>query len=218
MSVKDRRYYPIDPVTGALPEFGIDANSLKTITIDLTDARTMQQYEIGGNVLWAIASSSASATMQIRLNDQLRDPIPVSIGLFIKGVRFSRIFITNTAQAGESITILYCTEEFNNIVIENPSGAVATVNMSKSNTLQTADDVAVGAGATLVLAANANRRSALIGNLAGNTNTMRAGDSNVTATRGAEVAPGESFVVDTTEAIYFCNGGGEKVSVVWTED
>lgn len=218
MSAKDRRFYPIDRVSGALPEFGIDANSLKTITFDLTDARNLQQYEIGGSVLWAIDSTNASATMQIRLNDQLRDPIPVSIGLFIKGVRFSRIFVSNTAQAGESITLLYCTEEFNNIAIENPSGAVATVNMSKSNTLQTAADVAVGAGATLVLAANANRRAAMIGNLAGNTHTMRAGDANVTATRGAEVAPGESFVVETTEAIYFCNGGGDKVSVVWTED
>lgn len=227
MSTNSERFYPINRVTGASPEFGIDANSLKTKTFALDNARDKQCYEIGGNLLWVIQASGPDAIMDIRLNDQLRDPLPIQSGLFIKGVRYSRIYVSNEIQVGEYLTVLYCVEEFNNITIENPAGATASVAMtgdvdiSKAGHLDSIDDVVLAANTTAqVLPALADRRCAIIGNLATNTHTMRIGDAAVDGGRGAELAPGESIAIETEEAIYAFNPAGaiENVTVIWTLD
>lgn len=87
--------------------------------------------------------------------------------------------------------------------------------------LDTVADVAMTATATTqILAANGDRVKALITNLAANTQTLRIGDTNAGATRGVELAPGETIELETTEAIYGYNPGGvaQSVGVAWTED
>ena len=134
-------------VAKAPPEFGIDANQVKVITIPLALAQNLQCYEIGGNVLWALAATSLGAQLDVRLNDQLRDPIPVQQGLFFSGIRFSRIYVSNVAQAGETITLLYCTQERDNIRIENPAMQYNLIDLTKATVLDTAADQVIVAAA-----------------------------------------------------------------------
>jgi hypothetical protein len=83
-----------------------------------------------------------------------------------------------------------------------------------------ADVTLVATSVTQITEGLVSRLNTLIKNKRTNIQTFRIGDSNVGATRGAELAPGESIVIETTEAIYGYNPGGssEKVSVVLREE
>ena len=79
-----------------------------------------------------------------------------------------------------------------------------------------ADVVLAGSATTLIVAVSATRHCVLIGNLSTNSSMFRVGDSNVGASRGAELAPGESLSIETTGAIYGYNpGANQSVSVLW---
>ncbi|MFH1931046.1 MAG: hypothetical protein ABIN18_05595 [Pseudomonadota bacterium] len=202
-------------------EFGMGANILKTRTFTLTVARDLEEIEIGGSCLWAIAATSLGAWIDIRVNDQLRDPVRFQQGMFIRGIPFSRLFVTHDAQAGETITLFFAVEaEVNNIEIVNPSIGFNNINVTKATVLDTVADVALAAAATTqILAANAARRQALITNLAANASTFRIGDAAAAAARGVELAPGETIGLETTEAIFGYNPGAiQSVGVAWTED
>lgn len=215
------RLYP-KPFEGQAPaEFGLDANILKTRTFNLTAARNLEQIEIGGSCLWAIDATSLTASIDIYINDQLRDPVTFQQGMFIRGIPFSRLYVSHAAQAGETITIFFAREqEVRNIEIVNPSIAFNNINITKATVLDTVADVALGAAATTqILAANADRRKAIITNLAANVSIFRIGDAAAAAARGVELAPGETLEIETTEAIYGYNPGvAQSVGVAYTED
>lgn len=83
----------------------------------------------------------------------------------------------------------------------------------------TTADVAVAAGAAQqVLPVNLDRRRAVIGNLVGNAREVRLGDSVVGASRGAELAPGDQFVINGTAAIWVYNPHGLAQRVSLTEE
>jgi hypothetical protein len=91
----------------------------------------------------------------------------------------------------------------------------------KASVLNSAADVTLAATATTqILPALAVRMCALISNKTSNTQTFRIGDASAGATRGVELAPGQSISIETTEAIFGYNpgGAGENVGVIWTED
>jgi hypothetical protein len=91
----------------------------------------------------------------------------------------------------------------------------------KASALNSATDITlVAVSTTQILGLVAARFCALICNLRANTQTFRIGDISAGATRGIELAPGESISIETTEAIYGYNpgGSGENVSVIWTEE
>jgi hypothetical protein len=105
-------------------------------------------------------------------------------------------------------------------VVVDSSGYLQ-IQVIKASVLNTVADVTLAATSTTQIIGQVMARfCALICNLAGNSQTFRVGDSNTGATRGVELAPGESIMFETTEAIYGYNpgGSGEAVSVVWTED
>lgn len=203
-------------------QFGIRSNIVNTMTLDLSNARQEVRINIGGSVLWALDATSRNALINVKLNDQNWGSIPIRQGFFIRGVPYSQIYITHAAQAGETITLLYAVEEDpSQISIMNPSLFTQEVDLTKATVLDTVADVTLAAAATTqILAANADRRAAFISNLVGNANTMRIGDNNAGATRGIPLAPGETIIVSSTEAIYGYNpgGAGEDVGVMWTED
>ena len=94
----------------------------------------------------------------------------------------------------------------------------------KATVLNTVADVSLSGGeegaTTQIVEANANRLCVIITNLATNTQTFRIGDADAGASRGIELAPGESIEIETTAAVYGYNPGGsaESVSVMWTEE
>lgn len=224
MGKEDRRFFPIPVETQAPPEYGIDAGTVKIKTINLAVARvTPQRIELAGSVLWAVTATSITALVNVALGDAMLsgDPLPVRQGFFVRGIRFSRLYITNTAQAAETITIMMAEEGPDNIQIENPAVMYSEMSLIKATVLDTLIDVSMAAiDRTQILAANPNRQAAVIGALGANTATIRIGDVSVDLNRGTELAPGESITIPATEAIHGFNNdaAAQVVSVLWTED
>jgi len=218
---------PITPGAQAPREYGLDANVLQTIPFALDAARDKERLEFGGSMIWAYAASSLTAQIDIHINTQQSHPITFQKGMMMRGVPFSRLFITHAAQAGESITLIIAVEgeseikERRRIQVENAAEGYTAVTLAKATDLQTIADVTLGAAATTqILAANALRRVVFISNLIGNTQTFRIGDNNAAAARGVPLAPGETIIVSGTDTIYGYNPGaaGEDVAVMWTAD
>jgi hypothetical protein len=75
-------------------------------------------------------------------------------------------------------------------------------------TFNSVADVALAAAATtLILAANADRKEAIISNLLANASTMRIGDAGAAAANGIPLAPGETIVLTTSGEIRGFNPG-----------
>lgn len=203
-------------------EFGIDANILKTRTFTLTVARVLEEINIGGSCIWAIAASSLQANVDIYINDQLRDPVTFRQGMFIRGIPYSRVYVSHAAQAGATITVFFAVEkDVNNIQIVNPSLAYNEINLTKSTLYVSGPDVVmIGLATTIIAGPNAARRICYITNLTGNVQTLRIGDTNAAATNGTPLAPGETITIDTTGAVYAYKpvAGNESVAVSYTYD
>jgi len=221
---QQRRIYPQSWPGDAPQEFGIKANSVKIKRVDLAAARvTPFAYDFGGSILWAVRASSLGALCMVSLGDMAlsSDPIPFQQGMFVRGLRFSRIYVTNTAQADEWIEFLTAVEGPDQIQIENPGASLLQLVLAKATVFETAVDVTLNfaAAAVQVLAANPNRRAAIFCSLGVNPNLIRIGDAATTMTRGIELAPGESVTIETTEAIFAdCEVANCDLSISWTED
>jgi|LGVF01.1.fsa_nt_gb hypothetical protein len=208
------RIYGKNVVPDAPLEFGIEANIVKTRVIDLGIARNLECQEIGGSCLWGIDASNNTCYVDARLNDQLRDPVRVRNGFFIRGVPFSRLYLTNPAQAGLSITLFFAAENADNIQVENPSGMFNEVDLTKSNNVLESGDMNLGVGRTEVCAAENNRRVLFVTNILGGGGTVRVGRAaDVTATRGTPLALGETMIISTTAAIGIWNPGPANVQI-----
>lgn len=215
------RIFPVSFEGQAPREFGRDANILKTRTFNLTVARNLEEIAIGGSCIWAVSASSLTASLDIYINDQLRDPVTFQQGMFIRGIPFSRVYVSHAAQAGETITIFFAVEQdVRNIQIINPTVSATNVTLTKATVLNTAPDVALAAAATtMILAADPVRRACMITNLTINVSILRIGDAATGAARGIELAPGETVVIESTEAIFGYNPGAiQSVGITWTTD
>lgn len=203
------------------PLYGVDAQTIDVRTIDLTNARIEEELNIGArDVIWVIDATSLTANLPVRYNSQAGGLVVLKKGMFLAGVPFSQLFLNNEAQAGESITLFTAREGQNLIRIDNPASDASLVTFTKPSVLDTITDVAcANAAVTQVLAALSTRRKAMIQNLSASAD-VRIGDSNVTATRGTRLGPGELYEVETTESIHVRNDSGASVSVsvAWTAD
>lgn len=217
----DGRFVPIANTGQAPPGFGDEAVRFGTITIPLDDARDKVAFQIGGNLLWAVDASSIAAALNVHFQEQRSDPIPYKRGLMIRGARFDKIYVSNASQPGASITLAYTTEREGRVQVENPAAQFNDVDLSKAGGLATTADVSIATVTTAqVLAANANRREAVITNLQTNASEVRVGDSNAGVTRGTPLQPGDSIVLTTTAAIHVYNAdaAAQSVALLETED
>lgn len=215
------RLFP-KPFEGQAPqEFGIGANVLKIRTFDLTVARNLEQIEIGGSCIWAVAATSLNAVIDFRVNDQLRDPLPFQQGMFVGGIPFSRVYASHAAQPGETITVFFAVEEdIAQIRIVNPSLAFNEVNLTKAAVFWSDGDFVAVPGNSLVLAANANRRVLYLSSLITNIHILRIGAAPAAADNGTPLAPGETMIIEVYAAIRTFNPGAinQHIAVSYTED
>ncbi len=97
------------------------------------------------------------------------------------------------------------------------SGDVSNMPAFAGSAIPTFPDVTLPAGGpiTLILPANAARRSAIIGYVTSPAaGTIRIGDLNTGAAQGTPlVAPGDVAVINTTAAVYGFNPGGAPIVV-----
>lgn len=75
------------------------------VIIDLSTARENEEKSIPGDLLFVKSVSSKSASATIRFNKATNEPITLKHRTKIHTV-FKSFYITNTAQAGESMTLL----------------------------------------------------------------------------------------------------------------
>lgn len=221
------RFVPVSIRAEAAERFGSRAQTVQIITFDLATAVTLKEIKLTGNAIWAFDASDNAAKLTVRFNEQSGEGLPFQKGMFIKGIAFDRIFIDNTAQAGKTITILVAVEGDQLIAIENAAEALASITVSgtvtatKPSVLDSLTDVSLLAAATTqILAADVTRYEAIITNLTANTVTFRIGDSGADATNGVELAPGQTIILTTTDAIHGFNAtaGAESISVVVIKD
>lgn len=157
-----------------------------------------------------VTELSASDGVTVRFNDGPDGAI--FRGLEARGpLRKIEVFNGN----GASITLSLSIAKGLQMVDRRVSvvGDAAAVEVEGAPSLASQADVSVAAtSAAQILAADTTRREALIQNTDGAT-TIRVGDSNVGATRGLELAPGDVLILATQGAIHAYNPSGAGVDV-----
>jgi hypothetical protein len=91
---------------------GVDFEELKAqriqvynvITIDLATARTDQAFTFTGNYLYALDATDITSTLSVRLNEKFRGLLPLVKGRAVRAP-FYRLYVTNSAQAGKTLTL-----------------------------------------------------------------------------------------------------------------
>jgi len=91
---------------------GVDFDELRaqrvqvynTFTVDLATARTDVEYIYTGNYIYVLEATDTDTLLQVKLNEKIRNLIPLYKG---RGIRapFYRLYLTNAAQTGKSITL-----------------------------------------------------------------------------------------------------------------
>lgn len=208
---------PEDPPAHSPLPYGLFDAGLKVYTIYLDNARTEHEVKISGNVFWAYRASATSAKAFIRFNNLQGDKVEVTQGLFIAGHKYSSIFITNTAQSGAYIHILYTTDASQQIRVFNADQSAGEVNIITPDGYESIADVTLAAGATnQIVAGDADRVELILTNLDG-AETLRIGDTNAAAARGTPLPPGGNIILTTTAAVYGYNPGAGGVDVAITQ-
>lgn len=212
------RLVPIDTRQEAAERFGARAQTVQIVTIDLSTAQTLKELKMTGNTVWALDATSNAAALTVRFNEQSGQGVTFKKGMFLKGINFDRVFVTNTAQSGATITLLVAVEGDQLIAIENAAETLSSVNLVKASSADSVADVSITATSTVLVAAAAStRHELLITNLAANTQTMRIGDSGAGATNGIPLAPGQTLILSTSAAIYAYNPGASAETLAVME-
>lgn len=220
-AVEGGRIYPVDYPKNAPARYGDFSPTPKIYRIDLDSARSAKKMGIGGAFIWAYRASDTSAEVSIQFNNEMSDKMVFQVGSAIGGFKFAEVFVTHEAQAGKWVDF-WVIDQAAGINLLNPANVFTSVSLAKQPTLETVADVTVtaAAAAAVVLAANADRKSALIQSPATNTQDIRLGDSDTGAARGLILAPGDTMQVDVTDNIYAYTAAGtdQTLSIVYTED
>ncbi len=187
-------------------------NLYNQLLINLATARTNEEYRIPGDALYVIDMSSA-AVAQIRFNNSGDDAIELKRGRRFQ-VPFSRFLVTNTAQAGLTVTLLVGKDmafDFAELGVVDVSQIISPVLRRASNNLYQ-DVITVGAAATLILPTRTGKRlCATVFNEG--TNPCRLGQGGVTyggsgSTGGLLLPPSASYTHESCLNLYaICNAG-----------
>lgn len=158
-----------------------------------------------------ISLFDATSSIKVRFNET-SNWVPMrkgdDIGPF--PVDFKKITLLSTSS--QNVTILVGDAEVRQSTNVNVN---ATATVQNANTSKGVADVTIGAGLkVLIVAANANRKEAIIKNLSTNTDLIRVADNaTVAAAVGHPLEPSESAVLATEAAIYGFNPGSTSVTV-----
>lgn len=195
--------------------------SIETITIDLGTARDNALLEVAGLTIYAADATDASASLQVRHNE-LESGIQTIVKNYGIVFPFYRLYLTNAAQVGKTITLtIGRASPFN--VIDNRTTADTLLalqdivdQLAGGSTGTFSTDKTVGTSAISLLAANADRKSALIQSDLANTGIIYIGfNSTVSSSKKvAAILPGGSYSVDDyAGALYAISGvAGQLVS------
>lgn len=180
---------------------------LGTITLSNGEIYTVNT---GGNF---VRIKEADQSFTLRFDDG--SEMTVSQNIIIKlqpDDQFKKLEVIN--DSGASLTVQleigFGDVQSNTVTV----GGTLAAEIQAHDTLVSAADDSIAANTTeQVLAANTDRKEALISNLASNTDPIRIDDSNTDATQGIEVLPGSTVTLQTKSAIFVHNTKGSAQSV-----
>jgi hypothetical protein len=215
------RFFPAETPRAAPPAFGANARRIGTVQIDLSTSRSEAEFDLTGNLLWALDASDLGANLTVKFGDQAGSGVNFQRGLYISGVRFggegTSLFLTNDAQPGKTITLLYAVVEGAPFAIENPLIAFQQVKLAGNTTFNGVPDVTVGATSTAqIVAADPDRRELTLSNPSDNSREFRIGGSGtVGASQGFVLNPGETIKLSVADAVeaYNPHTAGQNIAI-----
>jgi hypothetical protein len=181
-------------------------DNYKVIMLDLSVLRDNEPVTFAGDLFYVKAVSSDNATALVRINKTKNDTLELKLHTKIDTV-FTKLFLTNTAQAGEWIELIVgCDFGIKNILDRRPE-AQATLIVTHVN------------ANTNVAAAAHVCRAVLLKSSTKNTATTWV-DIGTAAVQGSciPLEPGDSLSIDLTNTDKINANfevGGEKLFVVY---
>jgi hypothetical protein len=174
----------------------------------------------GGSRVWTTMGTmikiySATAEFRLKINDGAR--LTMKTGRMVEmppGLTFDRLEFKN--DGASDLTVDFAIG-FGRVSDDPVLTGEIESEFKPYASVTPETDVSITAASTVqVIAADSTRRAVLVGNLEGNAQTMRIGDSTAAAAKGQEIKPGETIELRTTAALYAYNPGGsaESLSVV----
>jgi len=102
-------------------------------------------------------------------------------------------------------------------VVVGNNNTPLTVLINGANLIGTLPDVVAAAVATPISSLSVNCRAVCVRSLKANAASIRVGDSNVSASRGDEISPGDaiSLGVNNLNSVYIFGNGTDKVSITY---
>lgn len=198
---------------------GVDFDELKaqrvqvydTITFDLAAARINEEISFVGNYLYVVEATDVNSSIDIRFNEIFRKIINFKTGRGIK-TPFYRLYISNTAQVGKTITIARGieTDIFQIFDALRITGSITSDSLIQgASGTPSYGQVSITNAATLIKAVNSNRRSILVQNLDGTNDLFIAYDASITtANAGQNLKPFAAVELYFTGTIYGIRSAG----------
>lgn len=78
----------------------------KTVTLDLSTARSEVEVPLSGNYLVVFEATDFSSNVKVRFNESYMDALTLTKSRGLR-IPFYRVFISNEAQAGKSVTLIF---------------------------------------------------------------------------------------------------------------
>lgn len=181
----------------------------KIIEIDLGTLEIDREFSISGNVFYIYSAPDESSYVNVKVNETREPAIPYTVHTGLE-TPFYRLYITTPAGQAGTMIIIYGTEapEFLKI-LDNRSVTVAGVggmleelrgDVTPENFIGVT--ITAAPGATLIMAARADRKGCSIQALSTNTGSVFLGFDNTVTVGGApgiwwlELQPGGSVSID----------------------
>ena len=103
------------------------------------------------------------------------------------------------------------------ILLDAITAGTVLDNLNPASSIGTLADVTAAASATQLTSSSTACKAVLVVSLAANTGKIRVGDSNVSASRGAELSAGDAVVlmVSNVNLVYVFGNASDKVSVTY---
>ena len=177
-------------------------------------ANAQEFINIVGNYVYLISNTGAAATIKVSFDDGEFQILPV--GIIIKSEDFQKVTVLNSDSGSASWVLAIGYGDIDNKAF---TIAATVVTNSSSTGMNTPAPTTGSTTAAVLLAANANRREAIIQNNGTAGEIVYIGDTNVDAAtkRGIALSNGDILVLNTQAVIWAdCDTGTPTISVMET--
>jgi hypothetical protein len=196
------------------PEIGAGSAQFRKRVLDLAIARQSVELQFAGKWLWAVKTVGADAVCDVWFNDPSGESVEFKLGLMIAHKPFHRLFITNAAQPGLSITF-HTSMDYIEIANSSPTISGDLNPPSYLDPVHRSTTLVAAAAAAIVSPANVDKRKVKVLALNTNTGGVYIGGAGVTAANGyGPLFAGDSMELETAGNVYAFSAAADTVRVL----